>query len=178
MKSQNIDRYRFEYKVGKATFDIFFFIDGNPFLLLLGVKAENFSFELEMQQGFVIDINLDNATYRALCKILGLKYDSKNPFSTLSFFKELNSKIPISAKLTNTVKPHELSPYRRNVEEADKIYFIGWRDNSKWGTNVTESNLNKTRELLGEQAYLRCQQKNISSCWSDSESAAVRVTLP
>ena len=44
MKVQGIDRYRFEYKCGRAVFDVFFFVDGSPFLLLFGVKAENFSF--------------------------------------------------------------------------------------------------------------------------------------
>jgi hypothetical protein len=41
MKVQDIERYRFEYKVGKAVFDIFFFTDGSPFVLLycLGIRA-------------------------------------------------------------------------------------------------------------------------------------------
>ena len=35
MKNQDIDRYRFEYSHARALFDIFFFIDENPFILFV-----------------------------------------------------------------------------------------------------------------------------------------------
>ncbi|WP_045858732.1 DUF6037 family protein [Teredinibacter purpureus] len=178
MKTQNIDRYRFDYKAGKATFDVFFFIDSSPYLLLFGVKAENFSFELEVLNGFVIETKIDNDTYKRLCKVLGLEFDPNRPFSTWNFFKEFNSKIPLTANTSNPVKPQDIAPYQSVAEEADKIYFVGWRDNSKWGTQVQDSNLEKTRKLLGEKAYLRCKQKNISSCWSDKKDSTIKVTLP
>ena len=169
MNAQNIDRYHFDYKAGKATFDVFFFIDSSPYLLLFGVKAENFSFELDVQSGFVIDTKIDNDVYKRLCKILGLKFDPERPFSTWHFFKEFNSKIPLIANASNSVKPQDIAPYQLVAEEADKIYFARWRDNSKWGTKVKDINLEKTRKLLGEKAYIRCKQKNISSCWSDKK---------
>ncbi|MGY8871623.1 MAG: DUF6037 family protein [Pseudomonadales bacterium] len=178
MKTQNIDRYRFDYKVGKATFDVFFFIDSSPYLLLFGVKAESFSFELEVKNGFVIETKIDNDIYKKLCKVLGLEFDPARPFSTWDFFKEFNSKIPLKAKTSHPVRPQDIAPYQSVAEEADKVYFVGWRDNSKWGTQVQEVNLEKTRKLLGVNAYLRCKQKNISSCWSDKKDSAIMVTLP
>lgn len=178
MKSQGIDRYRFEYRCGKATFDVFFFIDGSPFLLLFGVKAENFSFEIEVKQGFVIDHKLDKETYKRLCEVLGLEYDPERPFSPWNFFSEFNGKVPALASPEQKAKPHDVAPYQSIVEEENKIYFMGWRDNYKRGTNVQESNLDKTRKLLGEQAYLRCKEKNISSCWTDQKSKAVDFTIP
>lgn len=178
MKTQGIDRYRFEYKCGRAVFDVFFFIDGSPFLLLFGVKAENFSFEIDVQNGFVIDHKLDHDTYKRLCEILGLEYDPERPFSPWNFFSEFNSKIPGSAIATQTAQPHDVALYKRIVEEEDKKYFVGWRDNKKWGTNVQQSNLDKTRELMGERAYKRCKEKNISSCWSDQKDQAIDVSLP
>ncbi|ELA6781486.1 hypothetical protein RB979_003740 [Vibrio alginolyticus] len=178
MKTEGIDRYRFDYKSGKAVFDVFFFIDSSPYILLFGVKAENFSFELEVKNGFVIGTNLDNDTYKELCRILGLEYDPNRPFSTWNFFNEFNGKIPQQAIKNNVVSPQDIAPYQSVAEEADKIYFVGWRDNSKWGTNVQPVNLDKTRKLLGEKAYIRCKQKNISSCWSDKNDSAVDVKLP
>ena len=49
MKHQNIDRYRFEYKHGKALFDVFFLVDENPFILLFGTKGDSFSFEVQVE---------------------------------------------------------------------------------------------------------------------------------
>lgn len=178
MKCQQVDRYRFDYKVGKAIFDVFFFIDSSPYLLLFGVKAENFSFELKVNNGFVIDTKLDNDTYKRLCKILGLEFDPERPFSTWNFFKEFNLNIPPQVSNASSVNPQDIAPYQSIVEEADKIYFVGWRDNSKWRTRVQVTNLDKTRKLLGEKAYLCCEQKNISSCWSDKKDSAVKVNLP
>jgi Family of unknown function (DUF6037) len=177
MKSQHIERYRFEYKVGVAVFDVFFFTDESPFLLLFGVKVENFCFELEVMPGFDINYRLDHDTYKRLCEVLGLKYDPAHPFSPWNFFFEFNSKIPQKAFAHQQAKPQDVALYRSVAEESDKIYFFGWRDNYRWGTNVQNSNLNKTRALLGEKAYQRCSQKNISSCWTDKEEAAVEVTL-
>jgi Family of unknown function (DUF6037) len=176
MKSQDIERYRLEYKVGKAVFDIFFFTDGSPFLLLFGVKIENFSFELEVMPGFVINHQLDRDTYKGLCQVLGLEYNPERPFSPWNFFSEFNSRIPQQSSASQKAKPQDVAPYRSFTEEPDKVYFCGWRDNDKRGEKV--QNLEKTRALLGEKAYQTCKDKNISSRWTADEKAATEVTLP
>lgn len=178
MVTQKIERYRFEYKVGKATFDVFFFIDDKPFVLLFGVKTANFSFEIKVEKGFTIDPQLDSSTYKKLCAALGLKYDPQNPFKPFDFFKEFNKSIPSQAVPSQKAEPHDIATYRSDVEEADKVYFLKWRDNTKRGENVQMENLEKTRKLLGEKAYARCKQKNISSCWTDQENMARKVTPP
>lgn len=178
MKIQGIERYRFEYKCGKATFDVFFFIDSSPYLFLFGMKAENFSFEIEVKHGFVIDHTLDKETYKRLCEVLGLKYDPERPFSPWNFFSEFNGKIPDKALTAQVAKPHDVAPYKKIIEEEKKIYFVGWRDNYRWDTTVQKTNLDKTRELLGERAYKRCKEKNISSCWTDQKNKAIDFSLP
>lgn len=178
MRSQDIDRYRFEYAAGKANFDVFFFIDGSPYILLFGVKGANFSFEIAVKKGFVIDPSLDRETYKKLCEVLGLVFDPNNPFKPANFFAEFNKHIPQEASIHNKVYPHQIAQYKRVVEEANKIYFFGWRDNTKRGENVRPENLDKTREYLGENAYKRCMQKNISSCWTDQKNKAIEFTLP
>lgn len=178
MRSQDIDRYRFSFKYGRALFDVFFFIDECPFVLLFGVKSENFSFEVVVERGFEIDPRLNRDTYKELCRVLGLEYDPDRPFSPWSFFKEFNENLPYKAHAAKKAAPHEVAEYRSVAEEADKIYFIGWRDNTKRGEQVGSSNLEKTRRLLGNRAFERCKQKNISSCWTDNKSAAKEFSLP
>lgn len=163
MVAQKIERYRFEFKAGKAVFDVFFFIDENPFVLLFGVKSANFSFELSVKKGFNIDPQLNRETYKKLCEALDLEYDPDNPFKPSNFFKEFNKFIPQSAVITQKAEPHDVGNYRTDVEEAEKIYFLKWRDNTKRGQNVQWRNLQKTRKLLGETAYIRCKQKKLAA---------------
>ena len=56
-------------------------------------------------------------------------------------------------KKYNAPQPKDIIRYTNNVEEKDKIYFCGWRDNTKRGDKVTKSNLYKTRKLLDYNAY-------------------------
>lgn len=178
MKKQEIDRYRFEYRHGRALFDVFFFIDESPFILLFGAKGEAFSFEVEVGVGFNINPTLDRGTYKELCCILGLKYDPNNPFSPKGFFAQFNKHVPHTASINNKVEPHQIAQYRSIAEEEDKIYFIGWRNNGLRGERVSETNLAKTKCLLGQKAYERCKSKNISSCWTDDPAKAKKVLVP
>jgi len=178
MKNNNIERYRFDYKNGKGNFDIFFFIDENPFILLFGAKGGNFSFEIKVKNGFIIDTKLDNETYKKLLKFLGIEYSEGDPFSTFKFFEDFNINIPNKLNVSNIAKPHEVIKYRKNVEESDKIYFWKWLDNTKQGNEVSPENLEKTKKILGEKAYLRCKEKKISSCWTDDENKKREFVLP
>jgi len=155
MRSQKIERYRFEYLHGKITFSVFFFIDESPFVLLFGVKGHNFSFELKVYRGFNVDTHLDNATHKQLCEALELRYNPNNPFSPSSFLTDFNQHIPPVAHPKQKAKPYEVIQYRRNVEEVDKKWFCGWRDNTIRNQTVTSENLYKTRVLLGERAFQR-----------------------
>ena len=178
MKQQNIDRYRFTYTNGKGIFDIFFFIDETPFVLLFGAQKANFSFELEVQKGFNIDTMLSQDIYFALRDYLGIKSSSGNPFSSNKFFNDFDINIPNTANINNIPKPHQVIKYRNNVEESDKIYFLKWLDNTKQNNQVSDDNLKKTKDILGQQAYLRCKKKNISSCWTEDSTKQKNFTLP
>ena len=178
MKKNNIERYRFDYKNGKGNFDIFFFLDETPFILLFGAKGANFCFEIEVKNGFNIETNLDRDTYKKLIEFLGIEYSEGNPFSTFKFFEDFNTKIPNVAKKSNIAKPQQIINYRCDVEESEKIYFWKWLDNTKHGNNVSNENLEKTKKLLGIKAYERCKKKNISSCWTDDRNKEKPFTLP
>lgn len=64
------------------------------------------------------------------------------------------------------------------MEEAEKIYFCGWFDNDKVGKKVRPENLEKTKEILGTDAYLMCKKNNISSKWTDDKDGAIEYFLP
>lgn len=178
MKLKDIERYRFEYQHGRTTFDIFFFIDEQPFVLLFGAKQSNFSFEIEVLPGFEISCILDKGDYRELCRILELVYNPQNKFSTKGFFESFNENIPSKANPKNIPKPHQVALYRKDIEDANKIFFIGWRDNDLKGEHVTDENLKKTKVLMGMNAYKVCKKKNISSCWTDIVGRSKEFHLP
>ncbi len=120
-----------------------------------------------LKKGFLIDSTMSHEKYSELCRILGLQYDPTNKFKPMYFFSEFNKNIPQKADRKNIPKPHEIAGYRKDVEEADKIYFMGWLDNTTNDNKVTRKNLEKTRLLLGNDAYKRCNAKNVSSRWND-----------
>ncbi|MCP4218841.1 MAG: rloe protein, partial [bacterium] len=92
MREQNIERHLFDYKFLGVEFNVFFFIDGRPFILLFGVKGANVCFEIEVREGFQVDNSLERDLYDKLCNILG--YDPKNRFYPNKFFEAFNKKIP------------------------------------------------------------------------------------
>lgn len=55
MRRLSLKRYRFGFRYNNVAFDVFFFIDENPYKLMFGVKAENFYFEVDVKKGFIID---------------------------------------------------------------------------------------------------------------------------
>ncbi|MFF3926068.1 DUF6037 family protein [Paenibacillus lactis] len=177
MKTKRIKRYKFAFTYNSVSFDVFFFTDETPFKLMFGVKAHNFYFEVNVTNGFVIDTNLRDK-YTQLCKILGLQYDPDNPFKTFYFFSEFNKRIPQHADVSYIPESSEIGYYRRDIEESEKIYFLSWRDNEKRGEKVSPENLQKTRLLLGYDAYLICKRKNISSRWTHDKNLAQNFQLP
>lgn len=179
MRAQSISRYRFSYKRGALTFDVMFLIDETPYALLFGAQGHNLSFEFQVQPGFrVVHPQLDKADYAALCRLLDLKWDPNNSFSPGGFLADFNPHIPATAVPSQKAGPHHVAQVRRNVEDAHKRFFCGWRDNKVRGERVTAQNLKKTRELMGPKTADTCQQKNISSCWTDIPGGAVAVTDP
>lgn len=177
MKLDQEVRSKIEYKNGKVTFDVLFLIDESPFSLMFGAKGHNVSFEFKVGPGFMVTPTIPNEDYRALCKALGLTFDRENPFSISSFLQDFSAAVPNLLSTKSKAKPQDVARHRRDVEDSDRIYFCGWRDNTKRSENVTPKNLQKTREYLGEAAYLSCKARNISTCWTDREHDEVEVKL-
>ena len=177
MKQQGVERYNFDFKFRNVSFDVFYFLDDVPNILMFGMKHHNFYFEIPVRKGFEIIPKLDDK-YHEFCRLMGFNYNSANPFKPSYLFAEFNNHIPQTASISNIPKPSKIAKYRNDVEEADKIYYIGWKDNTKTGQSVRTKNLDKTRKLLSYEAYLRCKSKNISSRWSLNEKDEKPYHLP
>ncbi|WP_366345979.1 DUF6037 family protein [Paenibacillus amylolyticus] len=178
MKNSKIERYKIQFTFNNVSFDVFFFIDENPYLLVFGVKAVNFYFEVKVKPGFSIDTFLPKDIHTRLMAMLNLKYDPNSSFKLNYFFEEFNKKIPQKVVLSNQPKSNEVGCFRKNVEENDKVYFLGWRDNQTRNENVSFKNLMKTKALLGNTAYERSRQKNFSSRWTEDIKLAQEFYLP
>ncbi len=127
-----------------------------------------------MYQGFKLEPVPDEVFYK-LCEILKLK-PGKGTFTSWEFLKYFATKIPqhYSGK---AISPHDIALYKRDkIEEKDKIYFKGWRRHDTDGKHAR--NLEKTKELLGDEAYAICCKYNISSCWSDHKEDYKGWSLP
>jgi hypothetical protein len=145
-------------------FDIFFDIDKVPFRLGFLVLKSNYQLWLEVKNGFLIDTNLPKVKYYELIKLLNLKTDKNKPFSTVAFFEQFNNQIPRT--LIEVKKDYMRSivlAVSPNIEEKDKIYYLGindW-DKIKNGRHRDPKNLEKTR-LLYPELYLSIKDKDIS----------------
>jgi hypothetical protein len=178
MKQDSETRCKVEFGYRAVIFDVLFLIDESPFSLMFGAKGHNIAFAFEVGPGFTVDPRIPHEEYVALCRALGLVYDPVNRFSIKGFLEDFSEQVPHLVTKKSAVKPHEVARHRRDVEESERIYFFGWRDNNKRGEQGSEGNLHKTRRLLGESMYLHCKKHNISSCWTDIAEQVVELTAP
>jgi len=148
-------------------FDVIFLIDRAPFEFLFGVIDVNYCFVLKMHKGFEIE-QIPNEVFYKLCDILNLK-PGKEKFTSYMFLRHFASRIPNKYSGTK-IEPNIIAKYKNcylDIDESEKIYFKGWRTHFSDGFKAR--NLDKTKELLGDNAYKYCKKYNISSCWSSNK---------
>jgi hypothetical protein len=103
MRNSKIERYKIQFTFNNVSFDVFFFIDENPYLLVFGVKAVNFYFEVKVKSGFSINTFFPKDIHTRLIAILNLKYDPNSSFKLNYFFEDFNKKIPQKVVLSKLV---------------------------------------------------------------------------
>lgn len=180
MVANNAKQAQFRFEYNHVGFDVIVLIDREPYELLFGAVNHNLAFTLHMHKGYILD-SLPNDVYYALLKILNLKGGSEH-FNSMIFLRFFAEHIPRTFS-GRKVQPHEVAVLKNRdmtrsetVDESDKIYFKGWKNHFTDGRQVR--NLEKTRELLGYDAYIFCRDHNISSCWSANPSERVDYYLP
>ncbi len=167
MRNQEIGRYKFQYKHNHLTFECLFFIDLDPFELVMGCLGHDFAIFFDVQRGFSIRPRIDpEATYYALINALKTGANSGHRFNLAAFLNDFNGNIPAQAHPQNVPTISDVVRYYPDVEDAHKIHFCGWRDNAKRSENVTPENAAKTRRLMGQRAYEFALRRNQSTKWT------------
>ncbi len=141
----NQTRCVFTVMLNSKPFSCIFMIDVFPYRLYVTALGNHpFSLELNVENDFSAKVYLNNEDYRKLVNYLELKYDPDNHFSPTVLFKAVDNQmlsahksIPSYTDVLRHVRLH------REIEESDKIYFCGWRNNPKNNT-VSDNNYEKT----------------------------------
>lgn len=176
MKQKGKKRTKFRFSYNEVLFDVLYLTDTRPFLLMFGIINHNFYFEIKLQPGFNIFPRIPEDKFDEFMRIMNFRHNPGSPFKSSYFFEQFDRSIPNFAQ--NNVKPQDVARHRNNIEDADKIYFIGWRNNNEEKGHVSPENLEKTRTLISEDAYIRCKDNNISSRWSPYQVDEIDVFLP
>ena len=171
MRNQDMDRCRFPFARNRARFQVVFLTDQTPYALLFGLVGGQWSFSVDVQTDYLIETTLDRQTYRELVRVLELEYDPKRPFRPADFFADLNDALPQRVGWTNWARPQDTAPFRRDVDDVDRIYLLRWLPQGK-GRQVSERNLQKTHTLLGNATYELCRARKVSSVWTDDPNRA------
>jgi hypothetical protein len=161
------DVFPFDFN-GKG-FSCMFVTNVVPFRLYICSLGSNaFAIEVTVNNGYIINPKLEYEDYKLLVNYLELRSDSFTPFKTSFFFSHFNLHIP--AKATQVPKSSEIIrtvSRHRNVEEADKIYFCGLRNNPN-GQKVSNANYEKTMLAFGKKTADAFRKENKSTRWSDN----------
>lgn len=174
MRVHGIKQDKFSFQYNDVIFDVLVLIERTPFELLFGVVDHNYSFSLKLQNGYVLD-DLPNDVFFKLCDILHLK-PGRDSLTSSKFLRYFASKIPTKST-GRKIQPHEIAIYKRSqISDSTSIYFKGWRHHETDGCVVR--NLEKTKKLLGDEAYRFCKEHNISSCWGKNPSDRINYYPP
>lgn len=165
MKLNDMERVIFPFRYNEKGFSCIFITDILPYRLYLSTLGDKpTTFELKINNKYETSSYMEE--YNKLIEYLEIKYDPNHKFKPNDFFRSLNSKIPENCNNKPNYKDVILiAASHREIEEPNKIYFCGWKNNIV--RNVTDGNLEKTRSAFGDELAELCKKKNISSRWTD-----------
>lgn len=177
MNSQGMTKSKFEFRFRNLVFSVVYIAEQFPHELLFGCRAHALFFVVSVSRDFIIGTYLGDS-YKALLDALEVKPDPNNRFSPNVFFQEFRSAIPQTTTPGNTPSVTDIASIRRDVEDAEKIYFLGWLPHDGVRSHPSESNLSKTKRICGQAAYDTCYRHHISSRWTDIEELAQQYHEP
>ncbi len=145
----------------------------------MGCLGHAFAIFVTVQRGFEIRPFVEPPTaYDALRAALRQGKGSPHAFSAAEFFAEFNRHIPAHTSPQHAPSHHDVARICRDVEEADKTHFCGWRNNTVRGEQVTAANLFKTRRMFGQRVHDFAKRRNQSTRWTDDASRAQAFVMP
>lgn len=177
MREQGMGRVKFRYRLNHLTFECLFFVDTQPFELVMGCLGHNFAIFKQVLPGFEINPFLGDL-YGPLRDALFQDAGTNIKLDPSTFFAEFNRHIPDHASPDQRPTPRDIGQYYPSLEQADRLYFCGWLDNTKQGNQVTSANLDKTHRLMGRRAHDFSKQRNQSTRWTNDPNKAVALAIP
>ncbi|QCP54396.1 hypothetical protein FAZ95_36280 [Trinickia violacea] len=177
MQSQGMTKTQFEFRFRQLTFNVIYLAEAFPHELLLGCREHNLFIVVKVPWHFTIATYLRDQ-YTPLMDALGLQPNPDNPFSTNIFFEAFRAVIPTTTSKANEPTITDIAANRRDVEESEKIYFVGWMQHDGKQSSPTKANLEKTRRLCGQAVYELCLRNHISSRWTDRSDDAWPFSWP
>jgi len=174
MRAVGAERAHFTFRYRRPTVDAVFFTDETPYVLMVSRAGVGFV-TLNVKRGYRVDTMIHpSSDYWQLREILGIDAGEGDPFKPSDFLQFLdNAGIPTAFKVgSHACAPHHAAARFDDVDEADKVYYLGTID---WvqvadGRGPSEQNLRKSARLLGEAAGTFCREKRISTRWSSVPS--------
>jgi len=178
MLAQGMTTTRFQFHFEHLAFSVIYIADGAfPHELLIGCQTHNIFIVTPVLKGYKISSYLGDA-YGPLLTALGVTPNPDNRFKPEVFFQALDLATPTSTIPANRPTPRDIAQLSRDVEDADKIYFLCWRTHDGRTSKPSAQNLTKTKRICGTAFHDRCKKYHISSCWTDDPLQENPITTP
>lgn len=172
MRQVGIERMRFRVRHGPLTFDGLFLADTKPYELALGALGHpDIALVFDVRDDYTLKPYFGDA-YGPLAAALNLGAGTGQPLMPGDLLRALDAALPTTATRRDAATPTDVARVYRDVEDAHKVHFCGWRDNTIRGDQVRPANLIKTRRCFGQVAHDLCKRRNLSSCWTDDARRA------
>lgn len=174
MKERGAESAAFPFEFGRVTCSALFFTDESPYKLVFYKHVSGERLEFEVHRGYII--RLPRSREDEIVSFFeipggGLRWHLFN-----RLVEAINNQAPKEFRPPKTAERRAIAEARQ-LEEADKIYFCGFRDwseiNARTGCirHRTDENLRKVK-LLDRRMYEDIKDKDISVCYtSDPEKA-------
>lgn len=162
MRNADLDRVAFTISFNSKSITVLYLTDFIPHIVAF--QLGNYCFHVKVEKGFNLVPFITD--YKGFCKALEIVYEAAAPFKPGTFFEHLDKVIPSELQHVREVQPHEVGLHFQPEENPEAIYFRYWQNNMYGHKHVSESNLAKTKLLLGRRVYEWAKKNNMSSKWS------------
>lgn len=177
MRLAGDQRAHFQVTHNRIVFDCLFLVDIVPFeFVLAAIGHPDVALVLPVHKGYRIAPDFGDG-YKPLARLFHAGEESFRPFRPGQFLREIDPAIPATYRRPTHVDV--VRTYRHHVEEGDKPYFFGWRDNDLTPPDrVRPANLDKTRRCFGQRIRDLCERTNQSSRWTADPAKARNYVEP
>ena len=81
----------------------------------------------------------------------------------------------LRSRAIRTLDPEEALRYYEHIEEPNKPWPCGLRDNDRWSTKMSLANYNKTKVLFSKEIADLCRRLSLSVCYTAEREKAIKL---